>query len=151
MPVLPSKQSAQSQCPWWIHQQGCRPASRSEIMKCLCGVSGGQSGVKVCAWQLRFNSCEAKAELCYCVGSNTDAMKFGGPAPHIINFRLAMVGFVWGAKQEFQTSRTLVEQAASRPVLVAAVVALTAWASLVPIMKGVKCEAFGKPCVFCWS
>ena len=59
-----------------------------------------------------------------------------------------MLGFLWGAKGEFQMGKTFAEQAASRPVLVLAVVALTAWASLIPIMKGVKSEAFGENGVY---
>lgn len=73
-----------------------------------------------------------------------DAMKFNGPAPHIINKRLAMLGFVWGAKLEFQTGQTILQQAQSRPFVIAAVVALVSWASIIPIMKGAKSEAFGK-------
>lgn len=76
---------------------------------------------------------------------HADAMKFNGPAPHIINKRLAMLGFVWGAKLEFQTGQTILQQAQSRPFVIAAVVALVSWASIIPIMKGAKSEAFGKP------
>lgn len=59
--------------------------------------------------------------------------------------RLAMLGLLWGAKVEAQTGNTITQQAQSRPVAIAAVVALTTIASLIPIMKGVKSEAFGAP------
>lgn len=63
-----------------------------------------------------------------------------------------MLGLLWGAKLEAQTGNTITQQAQSRPVVIAAVVALTTIASLIPIMKGVKSEAFGAlldcPCRF---
>ncbi len=37
-------------------------------------------------------------------------MRFNGPAPETINGRLAMIGFVAGAMNEFQTSTPLEEQ-----------------------------------------
>ena len=45
-----------------------------------------------------------------CPPAAADAMRFNGPAPETINGRLAMVGFVTGALNEFQTARTLEEQ-----------------------------------------
>ena len=72
-----------------------------------------------------------------------DALKFAGPAPHIINKRLAMLGFIWGALAELHGDQPVIEQAAGSPLLVTAVTALTTWASLIPIMKGAKSEAFG--------
>ncbi len=37
-------------------------------------------------------------------------MRFNGPAPETINGRLAMIGFVAGAMNEFKTSTPLEEQ-----------------------------------------
>ena len=70
-------------------------------------------------------------------------MKFYGPAPHIINERLAMLGLLWGAWSEIRTGQTIAAQVQSAPVLVVVVGLLISYASLVPIMKGAKSEAFG--------
>mmetsp|Transcript_15706 Transcript_15706/g.39938 ORF Transcript_15706/g.39938 Transcript_15706/m.39938 type:complete len:205 (-) Transcript_15706:133-747(-) len=72
-----------------------------------------------------------------------DAMKFGGPAPEVINGRLAMVGFLATAANELQHRGTIEEQLLGSPVPVAIFVLVTVYATLVPIMKGVKNEAFG--------
>ena len=70
-------------------------------------------------------------------------MKFNGPGPHIINERLAMLGLLWGAWSEARTGQTIAQQVQSAPVLVAAVALLITYASLIPITKGAKSEAFG--------
>jgi hypothetical protein len=72
-----------------------------------------------------------------------DAMKFAGPAPEVINGRLAMVGFLATAVNELQQRGTIEEQLVGNPVPVAVFVLVTMYATLVPIMKGVKNEAFG--------
>ena len=41
-------------------------------------------------------------------------MKFNGPAPEIINSRLAMVGFVAGAVRETHTGEPLLQQVGAR-------------------------------------
>lgn len=73
-----------------------------------------------------------------------DAMKFGGPAPEIINGRLAMVGFIATAINELQHRGTIEQQLLDSPVPVGIFVLATVYATLVPIMKGVKNEAFGE-------
>ena len=72
-----------------------------------------------------------------------EAMKINGPAPHIINERLAMLGLLWGAWSEIRTGQTIMQQVQAAPVLVGAVAFIISYASLAPIMKGAKSEAFG--------
>uniref|UniRef100_A0A7S3VM31 Uncharacterized protein n=1 Tax=Dunaliella tertiolecta TaxID=3047 RepID=A0A7S3VM31_DUNTE len=73
-----------------------------------------------------------------------DAMKFNGPAPELINGRLAMVGFLNGAIYEAQHGDALIQQLTAMPFNVAAIVLLWIYASMVPITKGVvNNEAFG--------
>mmetsp|Transcript_29325 Transcript_29325/g.82718 ORF Transcript_29325/g.82718 Transcript_29325/m.82718 type:complete len:206 (+) Transcript_29325:257-874(+) len=72
-----------------------------------------------------------------------DAMKFSGPAPEIVNGRLAMVGFLAAAMNEVTTGDTVEKQILEAPVTVGVFVLVVVYASLVPIMKGVKNEAFG--------
>lgn len=71
-------------------------------------------------------------------------MKFSGPAPEIINGRAAMVGFLASAANEFRTGATIEQQVSADPVPVAVFVLLFTYATLVPIMKGCKNEAFGE-------
>ena len=71
-------------------------------------------------------------------------MKFNGPAPEIINGRLAMVGFLAAAYNEITTGDTVVKQIADAPIGVGVFVLATVYATLVPVMKGVKNEAFGE-------
>jgi len=71
-------------------------------------------------------------------------MKFNGPAPELINGRLAMVGFLNGAIYEAQHGDALIQQLTAMPFNVAAIVLLWIYASMVPITKGVvNNEAFG--------
>lgn len=72
-----------------------------------------------------------------------DAMKFNGPAPERINGRLAMVGFLLGIIAEFNSAGPLLEQAKANPIPVVLVTIVFSWASLVPITKGARSEAFG--------
>ena len=63
---------------------------------------------------------EASAVECSAIGTRavepaaTDAMRFNGPAPETINGRLAMIGFVTGAMNEFQTATPLEAQVSPR-------------------------------------
>lgn len=72
-----------------------------------------------------------------------DAMKFNGPAPERINGRLAMLGFLLGSIGEFKTAVPIMEQAQAAPIPVLLVMFLFSWASLIPITKGARSEAFG--------
>ena len=72
-----------------------------------------------------------------------DALKFWGPAPEKINGRLAMLGFLLGALNEPKTGLPLMEQAKAAPVFVGFLTFIVVWASLIPITKGAKSEAFG--------
>jgi hypothetical protein len=73
-----------------------------------------------------------------------DAMKFNGPAPELINGRLAMIGILAAAKQEIDTGATVLQQALQASPWLYAVLGLWVYASLVPILKGVRHEAFGE-------
>lgn len=59
-------------------------------------------------------------------------------------FSFLQLGFLLGAINEVKTAVPIVEQAKAAPVIVAAVVLLFSWASLIPITKGARSEAFGK-------
>jgi hypothetical protein len=73
-----------------------------------------------------------------------EAMAFSGSAPEIINGRLAMLGFVAAMGAEFASQETVVQQVAEGPkVLIFGTFLLFAIASLIPILKGTKKEAFG--------
>lgn len=63
-------------------------------------------------------------------------MAFSGPAPELINARLAMLAFVAALGAELATGEPVVQQFKDQPVLVVAAAALFAWASLVPILLG---------------
>ena len=76
-----------------------------------------------------------------------DAMKFNGPAPEIINGRLAMIGIITAAFNEANYSQTVLQQVPHVPVRIAAAVAIVTYSSLVPILKGAKSEAFGELCL----
>ncbi|PNW72174.1 hypothetical protein CHLRE_16g679250v5 [Chlamydomonas reinhardtii] len=73
-----------------------------------------------------------------------DAMKFNGPAPELINGRLAMLGLVAGAWEEAHgAGQTFAQQAAQLPLAELLLLGVWVYASLVPILKGAKMEAFG--------
>ncbi|PNH08088.1 Carotene biosynthesis-related protein CBR, chloroplastic [Tetrabaena socialis] len=72
-----------------------------------------------------------------------DALKFNGPAPELINGRLAMLGLVWGGWAEAHGAGTLAQQATEAPFVVAAMPLVWMYASLTPILKGAKMEPFG--------
>ena len=66
----------------------------------------------------------------------------------LINGRLAMLGIVFSAIQEAKTGLTVREQAQQLNVPMFILLGSIAYASLVPIMKGAKTEAFGERCVW---
>eukprot|EP01023_Acetabularia_acetabulum_P028079 TRINITY_DN26544_c0_g1_i3.p1 TRINITY_DN26544_c0_g1~~TRINITY_DN26544_c0_g1_i3.p1 ORF type:complete len:172 (-),score=16.64 TRINITY_DN26544_c0_g1_i3:136-651(-) len=79
--------------------------------------------------------------------SNTsffDIMKFNGIAPEVINGRLAMLGIVSAAIHEFQTGQTIIQQVQNASVLEWLWYVLWIYASLIPMIKGARMEAFGK-------
>lgn len=57
--------------------------------------------------------------------------------------RLAMIGFLTGAVVEVQTAEPLAQQAMHMSPVAGLLLLLVVYASLVPILKGVKNEAFG--------
>jgi hypothetical protein len=65
-----------------------------------------------------------------------DAMAFAGPAPEIINGRLAMLGLVAALGAEFASDESVVAQIAQEPTGIAAVFALIAAASFPPLLAG---------------
>jgi hypothetical protein len=73
-----------------------------------------------------------------------DIMKFNGAAPELVNGRLAMIGIVAAATKEVQTSQTVLQQVQTAPLWWWGVLLLWVWASLVPISKGARHEAFGE-------
>jgi len=72
-----------------------------------------------------------------------EAMAFAGGAPELINCRLAMLGFTHGAVAEAATGKTLGALFWSHPGTVLLWVALVAVGTLVPVLGGVRDEAFG--------
>ncbi|KAL6754934.1 hypothetical protein V8C86DRAFT_2688082 [Haematococcus lacustris] len=73
-----------------------------------------------------------------------DALKFNGPAPELVNGRLAMVGWVNAVVHEVTTSQTVLQQAQELDWVTLAVLAMWVYATMVPICKGVRHdEAFG--------
>lgn len=78
-------------------------------------------------------------------------MKFNGPAPELINGRLAMIGILAAANNEIQTGQTVLQQALTASPWVYVMLLVWIYASLVPITKGARHEPFGKPqlCIRC--
>lgn len=72
-----------------------------------------------------------------------DAFKFNGPAPELIQGRLAMVGFLLGAHKETQTGLTFLQQATQLRIPQILGLLLIVVASLQPITKAAKSEPFG--------
>lgn len=73
-------------------------------------------------------------------------MKFNGPAPEIINGRLAMLGIIAAAVNEVKYSETVAQQVPHVLVRVVLMTLLVSYSSLIPILKGAKSEAFGEIC-----
>ena len=63
-------------------------------------------------------------------------MKFTGPAPELINGRLAMLGFTAAMGAECTSQETFVQQFSDAPVTILAVSALLVVASLIPMVRG---------------
>mmetsp|Transcript_16546 Transcript_16546/g.42910 ORF Transcript_16546/g.42910 Transcript_16546/m.42910 type:complete len:178 (-) Transcript_16546:141-674(-) len=73
-----------------------------------------------------------------------DAMAFSGPAPEVINGRLAMLGFAAALGAELSTGQTVGAQFSSIPGPMIFVVSLFTTASLIPLAKqGKKETTFG--------
>ncbi|PNH01816.1 Carotene biosynthesis-related protein CBR, chloroplastic [Tetrabaena socialis] len=71
-------------------------------------------------------------------------MSFAGPAPELINGRLAMLGVVSALGAEFATGESVLTQFADAPLPILAVAAALIFASLTPMLKGANLtEAFG--------
>jgi hypothetical protein len=71
------------------------------------------------------------------------ALSFSGPGPELVNARLAMVGLLAAVGAEAETGRGALQLLAAPPGAALALAALVAYASLAPILKGVRHEAFG--------
>lgn len=73
-----------------------------------------------------------------------DAMQFSGPAPELINGRLAMLGIVAALAAEISTGQSVTTQFQDAPLPIILAFATFIAASLVPLVKGVNPkEAFG--------
>jgi hypothetical protein len=71
-------------------------------------------------------------------------MAFSGPAPEVINGRLAMLGFLAAVGAELSSGETVFSQVSGNgSVWIAFTFVLFAGASLIPMLKGAKSEAFG--------
>lgn len=71
-------------------------------------------------------------------------MKFNGPAPELINGRLAMIGILAVANNEIQTEQTVLQQALTASPWVYILLLVWVYASMVPLLKGARHEAFGR-------
>ncbi|GLC35541.1 hypothetical protein PLESTB_000196500 [Pleodorina starrii] len=73
-----------------------------------------------------------------------EAMRFAGPAPELINGRLAMLGVVGALGSELVTGKSVLAQFAAAPLPVLALVGALSAATLAPIVRGANLkEAFG--------
>jgi hypothetical protein len=70
-------------------------------------------------------------------------MRFNG-APELINGRLSMVALLVAASNEMSTGQTVMQQFAAAPLWTYLAFAGLVYASLVPMMKGARHEAFGE-------
>merc|ERR1711924_107289 len=71
-----------------------------------------------------------------------DAMAFAGPAPEIINGRLAMLGFIAALGAEAASGETVFQQIGDAEPSILLSFIMFAAASLIPTLKGVKKEKF---------
>ncbi|BDA45780.1 Carotene biosynthesis-related protein CBR, chloroplastic at C-terminar half [Coccomyxa sp. Obi] len=69
-----------------------------------------------------------------------DAMAFSGPAPEVINGRLAMLAFVAAAGAELATGAPIAAQLKDAPILIGLTFFLFSAASLIPILRGAKLD-----------
>lgn len=67
----------------------------------------------------------------------SDAMRFKGAGPEIINCRLSMVAVIAAVAAELATGKTIVEQFQLAPVPIIGMSSLFIIATLIPILKGV--------------
>lgn len=67
----------------------------------------------------------------------SDAMRFKGAAPEIINSRLSMLAFIAAVGAELSTGQTVIQQFNTAPKAVIATVVIFAVATLIPILRGV--------------
>lgn len=67
----------------------------------------------------------------------SDAMRFKGAGPEIINGRLSMVAVIAAVAAELVTGKTIVEQFQLAPVPIIGISSLFVVATLIPILKGV--------------
>jgi Chlorophyll A-B binding protein len=67
-------------------------------------------------------------------------LAFDGPAPELVNGRLAMLGFFSALAAELATGEGVLKQASEAPGLVLATFAVFGIASFIPLFKGVKPE-----------
>lgn len=65
-----------------------------------------------------------------------EIMSFSGPAPELINGRLAMLGFTAAMAAECTSQETFVQQFADAPGTILAVSTLFIIASIIPIVRG---------------
>lgn len=70
-------------------------------------------------------------------------MAFSGPGPELANGRLAMLGFVAAVGAELSSGESVLKQWGSEPTLIALTFITFMAASLVPLTRGAKTEAFG--------
>ena len=70
-------------------------------------------------------------------------MVFTGPAPELINSRLAMLAFIIASMTEAQTGELFVDQFLHSQIHEFLFYGLWVWASMVPIMAGARSESFG--------
>lgn len=73
----------------------------------------------------------------------TDAMRFQGAAPELINSRAAMLGFALAVAGYLTTGKNVWEQFAGWPGLVFGTFGIIAIASLIPITRGLPRTDFG--------
>lgn len=72
-----------------------------------------------------------------------NALSFNGPAPELVNCRLAMIGIVWGAYTEFQTGELMISQAQHVSLPAILMCLLFTYATMVPVMHSARMEPFG--------
>jgi len=70
-------------------------------------------------------------------------MAFSGPAPEVINGRLAMLAFIAALGAELSSGESVLRQFADAPTGVILTFMLFTAASLIPMFKNTKAESFG--------
>eukprot|EP00890_Picochlorum_soloecismus_P005805 jgi/Picsp_1/6225/NSC_03579-R1_early light induced chloroplast precursor len=72
-----------------------------------------------------------------------EAMSFSGPAPELINGRLAMIGFISALGAELGSGESVLRQLADEPTGIVLTFILFSAATLIPLLNSTKREAFG--------